>query len=327
MNAYEFVSSLLSSYSKPLNKMEGSAFAPTNIALVKYWGKRDVGLNLPLTSSFSVTLPTYGTQTKLSVSNEYGVAISNVPQPLDSEFSKRLLSFLDLFQLDKKFYIQTSSNIPIGAGLASSASGFAAIVEALNNLYEWNLSPLHKSLLARLGSGSACRSFYKGFVEWQKGSEPSGIDSFAKPYNQTFKELVIGIILVEAGPKPISSTKGMVLTSLTSPLLKAWEEIVDKDIASIKRAIDENNFKKLGKISQTNALTMHALMQTSYPPVYYTTPKTLEVIHTVLSLQEQGKDIYFTQDAGPNIKLLFQKKDLLLVQKTFQELLLSFPFD
>ncbi|NCX93179.1 MAG: diphosphomevalonate decarboxylase, partial [Gammaproteobacteria bacterium] len=158
---------------------EGSAFAPANIALVKYWGKRDEALNLPLTDSLSLSLKTHGTTTRIRIIEESQdrFFLNGARVPPESDFYRRTHEFLNLFRHQENFEMHTESNIPIAAGLASSASGFAALVLALDDLCGWQLPKEKLSVLARLGSGSACRSFWPHWVKWQKGERDDGLDS------------------------------------------------------------------------------------------------------------------------------------------------------
>ena len=186
-----------------------TAFAPTNIALCKYWGKRDVELNLPVTSSLSVSLGKKGASTTLSViEGAADKAILN-HQSVDtaSDFYKRLVHFLDLFRIDPRmrFCVDIESNIPIAAGLASSACGFAALALVLNTLFQWELHSHELSILARLGSGSACRSIWPGFVEWEAGVRNDGMDSVGKMIPEVWPELCIGLLMVSEQTKKISS--------------------------------------------------------------------------------------------------------------------------
>jgi diphosphomevalonate decarboxylase len=193
MSKEKLVAHILKNQSlRPLNA-EGEAFAPINIALAKYWGKRDLVLNLPVTASLSITLPQKGSHTRIALSEEPQdrVSLNGQTLPAQHQFSQKITDFLNLFRFEKSYYYQidTQSNIPIAAGLASSASGFAALVQALNALYGWQLSKTDLSILSRLGSGSACRSLWSGFVEWQCGSDILGLDSYGHPLNQPWPAL------------------------------------------------------------------------------------------------------------------------------------------
>ena len=148
---------------------QGLAFAPTNIALCKYWGKRNAELNLPMTSSLSISLPDKGSMTNVAlVDKPHDVIILNDEEiPHDSDFSRRIVQFLDLFRPEKNWHlmIYIKMNLPVAAGLASSACGFASLISALNDIFAWQLSHTDLSILARIGSGSAARSLWNGFVE------------------------------------------------------------------------------------------------------------------------------------------------------------------
>ena len=174
-----------------------SAFAPANIALCKYWGKRDSELNLPMTSSLSVSLGDKGTCTKISVNDQDKIILNGDMLSLDLPFAKRLIAYLDLFRTQDHlhFSIETTNNIPTGAGVASSASGFAALVLALDKLFQWQLDKKHLSILARLGSGSACRSLWQGFVKWHVGVRGDGMDSVAEPLSIEWPNFRMGLLI------------------------------------------------------------------------------------------------------------------------------------
>lgn len=297
------------------------AFAPANIALCKYWGKRDQTLNLPVTSSLSVSLGQKGTLTKLTVTANPVDTVMLNHQPVDpsSDFLRRISTFLDdLLSADRcHFHVDTHSGIPVAAGLASSASGFAALTMALERLYEWQLSATELSILARLGSGSACRSLWQGFVEWQAGSRADGMDSFAVPLAASWPALCIGLSIVSGEGKHISSREAMQRTVETSPFYAAWPLKVAKDLQLVKTALETQDFSLLGRTAESNALAMHATMMSAWPPVVYAQPETIETIKKVWHLRDEGLPVYFTEDAGPNIKLLFLKKNSPIILKYF----------
>lgn len=304
-----------------------TCFAPVNIALVKYWGKRDTELNLPVTNSFSVALPNKGTTTTLRVNSlthdRYQLNSQHMEE--GSEFSKRLNQFCSYFRFSNHYHfdIHTENNIPTAAGLASSASGFAALVLAFDKLFDWQLEQSQLSILARLGSGSACRSLWNGFVEWQKGDRVDGLDCFATPYlaNESFlKSLSVGLLIFESGKKPISSRQAMLNTVTTSPSYRNWPLQVDEDLRAVKTAIAQENFMQLGEVAERNALAMHATMLDSQPKTDFCTEKTYEYRKKIRLLRQSGVPVYFTQDAGPNLKLLFQKPALSILKEHFPEI-------
>ncbi len=315
-------------YHLPLNTV-GKSFAPTNIALCKYWGKRNQELNLPVTSSLSISLGDKGATAEITINSSCDEIILNGNLvALDSAFSQRLTNYLNLFRLEKQLYfsIQIESNIPIAAGLASSACGFASIIKALDALFGWQLSTSELSILARLGSGSASRSLWQGFVEWHAGSLDNGMDSFGVPIATLWPELCIGLLILNEQEKIISSRLAMQRTLETSALYSAWPEKVAVDMIKLKEAISSHNFKLLAETSESNAMTMHATMLSAWPAVCYYLPETLLAMQKIWKLREQGLAIYFTQDAGPNLKLLFLKKDLHSVVEQFNKIEIVSPF-
>lgn len=302
-----------------------SSFAPTNIALCKYWGKRNTELNLPLTSSLSIALPDKGAAVTLTLRDaaEDLIYLNGKALAADSVFVTRLGEFLDLFRKlfrkpqNTRLQIDINMNIPVAAGLASSACGFASIVLALNQLFGWQLAKRELSILARLGSGSASRSLWNGFVEWHAGVSADGMDSYAESLNIAWPALCVGILSITTAEKPISSRAAMQRTVETSALYKVWPEKVARDMALLKQALAEKNFSLLGSTAESNAINMHATMLSASPPVCYFLPETIAAMHKVWKLREQGLEVYFTQDAGPNVKLLFLERDKDKVQEQF----------
>lgn len=307
-----------------------TAYAPTNIALCKYWGKRDQVLNLPVTSSLSISLGDKGTTTTLTIidSEEDKVILNQKALAKDSVFVKRLVDFLNLFfsQRSIHFLIDTQTNIPTAAGLASSASGFAALVLALDKLFSWALKPHDLSILARLGSGSACRSIWQGFVEWQVGHRLDGMDCYAVPITHTWPDFCIGLLIVSQQEKYLGSREAMQRTVATSVFYSAWSRKVNHDLAIIKRAINQHDFPALGCAAESNATAMHATMLSAWPPILYALPATVSAIRQVWDLRAQGLSLYFTQDAGPNLKLLFLTKDRDTIQREFPTVEIIQPF-
>lgn len=211
-------------------------------------------------------------------------------------------------------------NIPVAAGLASSACGFASLVSALNQLFDWQLTKRELSILARLGSGSAARSLWSGFVEWHAGVHDDGMDSYAEPLNFACPQLRVGILSISDAQKPLSSRIAMQRTVETSILYDNWPTKVAGDMLKLKQALSDKNFSLLGETSESNALAMHATMLSSWPPVCYFLPETIAAMQQVWDLrQREGLEIYFTEDAGPNLKLLFLEKDREQVQRHFPQ--------
>ena len=283
-------------------KQCGSAFASSNIALCKYWGKRDAELNLPVNSSLSVSLGHLGTRTEVRPADADAVYLNSGAVNPEEPFAGRMLAFLDLFRPflgNTGFEVHTENNIPTAAGLASSASGFAALVLALNDLAGWGLDGKRLSMLARLGSGSAARSVYEGFVLWHAGTAADGTDSLAERLPCEWPEFRIGVLELSSAPKAVGSRDGMNRTVETSALYKSWPEQVAADLATLRSAIKHRDFLLLGQTAERNALAMHATMLAAWPPLIYLQPETVGQIHRVQQLRQNGLEVYLTIDAGP----------------------------
>jgi diphosphomevalonate decarboxylase len=290
--------------------VKATARANTNIALIKYWGKRNETLFLPMNSSLSITLDKFYTTTTVQFCKDLPNDIFLLNGHLGGESDTLKISvFLDRFRkiagADLHAIVTSINKVPTAAGLASSASGFAALAAAAAKALRLNLDKQELSILARQGSGSASRSIFGGFVEWQKGNKEDGTDSFAKPIlpEQDWPLSVLSV-LVESDQKIISSREGMKRTVETSPFYPGWLETVDQDLKMAKEAIKLRNFEMLGKTVEANALKMHATMLGANPPIIYWKSGTLEVIQQIQQLRLEGIQVYFTIDAGPNVKVL-----------------------
>ncbi len=311
---------------------EAESIAPVNIALIKYWGKRDSALNLPITDSISIALQKY-TTTKITQAapsmKADCVILDGTEVSHETSFYIKLTEFLSHVRPDPSFYfhIATINDVPTGAGLASSASGFCALAKALNQYFDWKLSLEEISRLARLGSGSACRSVHSGLVQWKQGELSSGDDSYAVSLPYTLPELCLGIVFISKEEKPISSRDAMEQTVQTSPLYSAWPMTVSRHIAEMEVLLQNDqvhgiDFHRFGALCEQNALAMHATMAASLPPILYWTQETVRVIKSIFQFRKEERDIplYFTMDAGPNIKLIFRRHDREKIQRLFPDL-------
>jgi len=325
MKRQKFVDNLLErANGKPGTR--GEAFAPSNIALCKYWGKRNAELNLPVNSSISISLGKLGSRTIVKFAkNSDRIFLNGKPAPKD--FSARLSAYLDLFRIEGQFFeVRTKNNIPTAAGLASSASGFAALVKALDELMGWGFNPRELSMLARLGSGSASRSLYDGFAVWHAGQRADGMDSFAEPLDAQWFNLRVGILEVSKVRKKVGSTEGMNRTRETSELYGSWPQQAACDYDELRTAIAAEDFPMLGKTAENNALAMHATMIAAWPPLCYWKPQSVSLMHKVWAVREKGMELYFTMDAGPNLKLLFLQENQAAVKKLFPKVQVVQPF-
>ena len=284
-----------------MSNSTATASAAANIALVKYWGKASIENNQPATGSVSLGLEGLRTTTTL----EYATGDHDTfDTELDNKARKRAASFLDLvrqkYRITQRLHITTVNNFPTGTGLASSASGFAALSLAFNALFSLNLSKTALSQMARLGSGSAARSVYGGIVELI----PSD-DAYAIPI-ATAEEWPLDVIVAvtEERPKAIGSTDAMIQTASTSPFYQSWLSSHADDMTSAKQAIAEKDFRRLADTSEHNCLKMHATMITSEPPIIYWQPATVEIMHEVRALRSSGTPAFFTIDAGAQVKIV-----------------------
>jgi len=308
----------------------GHAFAPVNIALCKYWGKRDSELNLPINSSLSISLDRLGAETTVTPidSPRDRFFLNDLEVDLEDDAGRRVADYLDLLRPSPaaRYRVDSHSDVPVAAGIASSASGFAALALALNDLFGWGLERRELSILARLGSGSAARSVYDGFVEWHAGQRADGMDCFAERIDAEWKDLRIALVEISDSPKPIGSRPAMARTVETSRLYSGWPRRADEDIGEIRAAISGRDIERLGAAAESNALAMHATMLDSRPPILYWKPATLAAIEKVWHLRDDGSAVYLTMDAGPNLKLVFEKTTRPQVEAAFPGARIVAPF-
>jgi diphosphomevalonate decarboxylase len=305
-----------------------TARAGTNIALVKYWGKRDKVLNLPATGSLSLTLAELGSQTQVrfgaDAGDEGGDRVSLDGAPADEPFTRRVRGFLDLVRaqagLRLPAEVATTNTVPTAAGLASSASGFAALALAASRAAGLQLSPVELSVLARRGSGSAARSIFGGFVEMSPGTSSDGSDAYAQQVlGPGAWDLRLVVALTTRAQKPIGSTQAMDRTALTSPYYPAWVASTERDLPEARAAIGARDLARLGAIAERSALRMHACAMSAEPAIIYWNPTTLAALRAVLDLRAAGTIAYFTIDAGPHVKALTSAADAAAVAAALQQ--------
>ena len=306
-----------------------NAWADSNIALCKYWGKRDEVLNLPVTDSLSVSLPGLGTEACIKLCRrQHRIQINQQSITTEHAAYAGLIKVLNAFHSVTTHYyaLSLTFNIPMAAGLASSASCHASIVSAMHQLYNWPLTDKERSILARCGSGSAARSLGPGFYHWHRGERSDGMDSYASHIPIHWSKLRLGIVMLDPHIKKISSRIAMRQTMQTAALYQSWPEQVERDLPAIKSAINKRCIDTLGKHAEHNAMTMHACMHAAWPSIVYDTIESHAVKQAVRDCRAAGIKVYFTQDAGPNIKLLFEQQDRANIQDTFSNLRIIAPF-
>ncbi|HVR63201.1 MAG TPA: diphosphomevalonate decarboxylase [Polyangia bacterium] len=293
-----------------------TAVAGTNIALVKYWGKRDAALNLPATGSLSLTLAELGTRTTVRFGGRGpgGDRVRLGGAEADQRFAFRVSQFLDLVRREAGIAdaaeVVTENSVPTAAGLASSASGFAALALAASRAAGLALAPAALSGLARRGSGSAARSIFGGFVEMARGAQDDGSDSVARAIAEPGAwELRLVVAMTAATEKALGSTAAMERTARTSPFYPAWVAGSDGDLAEARAAIAARDLEALGRVAERSALRMHATAMAADPAIVYWNAATLAAMHTVFDLRAGGVAAYVTIDAGPHVKALCAAAD------------------
>ena len=281
--------------------------AHTNIAFIKYWGKENEELIIPQNSSLSLTLDAFYTDTKVTFDQELAGDILYIDdEEQDEKALKKAQVILDLVRdragIDTPAKIESKNFVPTAAGLASSASGLAALAGAASLAAGLELSDRELSRLARRGSGSASRSIYGGFAEWQKGT--SDEDSVAVPVDDADWDIGMLFIVVDDKRKDVSSTEGMRLVVGTSPYYDGWVSSSKEDLADIKVAIQKQDIVATGEIAERSAMKMHALNLSANPPFNYWSPDSIIAMRQVAALREKGYPAYITMDAGPNVKII-----------------------
>lgn len=325
---------------------EATCTAPVNIAVIKYWGKRDSSLILPTNDSLSVTLDQdhLRTITTARADAEFGSAtvgtlhdrlwLNGVEDEIKD--GSRLSSCIgELRRLRAELEAKDSTmpklsewslrlcsenNFPTAAGLASSASGFAALAVTVAELYSLSsvLSPSALSMIARRGSGSACRSVFGGFVAWQAGAKDDGSDSLAVPVapREHWPDLHVLICVVNDAKKGTSSTAGMQRTVATSPLLQERIRIVPQRMAAMSAAINARDFGAFCDLTTADSNNFHACCLDTAPPIFYMNDTSRAVVALIeeanRAAREAGKEplAAYTYDAGPNAVLYLKKENV-----------------
>lgn len=300
--------------SDPLAPIAGvraaTARAFANIALVKYWGKRDSRLNLPCTGSLSLTLSPLATHTTVRFDPSLPAdALTLNGQPADARATARVSRLLDLLRAEAgtqaRADVTSVNDFPTAAGLASSASAFAALVKAADAALGLRASDAQLSVWARRGSGSAARSLFGGFCEMRPGERPDGQDAFAVPlFDEAHWPLSVVIAVITARQKEVASTDGMDLTARTSPFFPAWCDHVPPDLADARAAIAARDLAALATVAERSCLRMHASALAADPGVLYWHGATVDTLQAVRRWRTQeGLPAFFTIDAGPNVKV------------------------
>jgi diphosphomevalonate decarboxylase len=287
--------------------MQAEARANSNIAFIKYWGNRDERLRLPQNPSLSMNLDGVFTSTRVTWdANLLADELILNNQPADEKAFNRVSEHLTMlrqrFGIDLFARVVSENNFPMGAGIASSASSFAALTVAAIEAAHLNVSERELTTLARLGSGSASRSVPAGFVEWHQG------DSHETSYAESFAPvdhwgLVDVIAIVSSSHKEVGSKQGHT-TADSSDLQAARVAGAEARVNQCRQAILDHNFATFAEVVELDSNLMHAVMMTSSPPLFYWQPTSLTVMEKVRQLRQDGFQVCYTLDAGPNVHCL-----------------------
>lgn len=278
-----------------------------NIAFVKYWGRRDDALRLPLNASISMNLDAATTTTTVAFDPALAADEVTIHGAEDGGGAARRVSeHLDrvraLAGIATRARVASRNSFPMGAGIASSASAFAALTAAACAAAGVELDERALSILARQGSGSACRSIPTGFVEWHAADTSAGsyAESIAPPGHWDLRDL---IAIVQTAHKAVGSSKGNALVS-TSPFAAARLAEAERALPAIRRAILARDFAAFGEETEQEAIRMHAVAMTSRPSLLYWSPETVRLMHAIRAWRDEGLPAYFTIDAGANVHVL-----------------------
>lgn len=286
--------------------------AHPNIALIKYWGKRPGAGNLPAVGSLSVTLNTLRTRTRVLLLPQLTadmLVYDGAPAP-DKDTARVRLFLASVRAMAHRTQgpfcrVDTDNNFPTGAGLASSASGFAALAMAACRAYGLELNPQEMSALARSGSGSAARSIFGGFVDMARGTLKDGTDAVARPLlAQEAWPLNVVVAITRKEAKAIGSTEGMERTRQTSPYWQGWLQEQERDLDEARAAVMAKDFFALADVAEHSCFKMHALALSARPKIFYWLPSTVAALQAVAKMRDRGMPVFCTMDAGPQVKAI-----------------------
>jgi diphosphomevalonate decarboxylase len=284
---------------------QATAVAHPNIALVKYWGKSDVARNLPAVGSLSITVEGLATTTTVRFDPDLDADRFRLAGREEPAMARRVSACLDELRLragsSLHAAVESSNDFPTAAGLASSASGFAALVVAADAALGAGLPRPQLAELARRASGSAPRSLHGGFVELAL------VDSGRRTETRQLLEpaawpLAVAVAVTASGPKAVGSTEGMLASERSSPYYAAWVASSPADLAAARAAVAARDFEALAAVSEASCLAMHGVMLATRPGLVYWNGTTVACIHLVRGLRAGGVPVFFTIDAGPQLK-------------------------
>lgn len=303
--------------------MKQTAIGPSNIAFTKYWGRKDEVLRLPENGSISMSLSDLLTTTTVEFSKDYQQdQITINGGGLEEGEAARAIKHLDrvrkLAGIDLKAKVVSNNNFPSGTGLSSSASGFAALTLAASKAAGLDLSEKDLSILARQGSGSACRSIPGGFVEWLDG-DSSDTSYATQIFPADYWAIADVVAVVSEGKKEVSTSMGQ-QTAQSSPFMEVRLSKMKEKNERVKQLIKERNFEEFGQLVEQEALELHTIMLTQTPPLIYWTPGTLRIMKLTGHWRKEGIPVYFTINTGQDIHLICEQENIDKVKEKLKGL-------
>jgi diphosphomevalonate decarboxylase len=311
-----------------MNLMQATAVAHPNVALIKYWGKQDAGLNIPAVGSLSLTLSGLTTRTTVRFEIDRSTDEISINGQSYQRANTRITRCLDLLReqagVSGGAIVESVNDFPTGAGLASSASGYAALVRAAAAALRLDIAldsaQTQLDEIARIGSGSAPRSLHSGIVLLDIAAGGGDVMSCKTVSEPDEWPLAVVVAVTSRAAKDIGSTSGMELSKATSPYYPAWVASHPADLAIGLDAVVKHDFEQLADISEHSCLKMHAVAMSAQPPLVYWSGATVECMQTIQELRRQGVPVFFTIDAGPQLKAVCLPEAAAKVRASLQEL-------
>lgn len=299
--------------------MHAVATAAPNIALIKYWGKRDRARNLPAVGSISVTLADLETRMRIEFDEGLDADVLTVNGATDTDMLPRISRCLDdvAGAARRRARVDSVANFPVAAGLASSASAFAAAVVAATTAAGLHRDRHTLANLAGRASGSAARSLYGGFVELENHDDEVAVRTIREADDWPLRVVVA---ITSSLPKSIGSGEAMERSRRTSPFYARWVDEQPTDLGEAREAIGARDFERLAAVSEHNCLKMHSVMWASRPPIVYWNAATIDCLQRIRELRAAGTAVFFTIDAGPQVKAICTADDEARVRAALAEL-------
>ena len=309
--------------------IHGNGTATPNIALVKYWGKRDPDRNLPFTDTVAVVLDQGRTHVNIGEWSEDGVwwqfagrSVRLTGGPV-SPYIRMLDHARSFHGVTQSLRVVVSPSLPPRIGFAGSAAAMAAMAAALMDAFQLDLDLWELSGLARIGSGSAARSVPDGFVRWYAGDAADGMDSYAESLfpPEHWPDLRLVLVPIDRTAKEVPSTRAMLRCQQTSPLFSGWLDRCRADLNPVTEALGRCDIETLGEVAEGNARWMHAVALAADPPILYWTRDTVRIFEAMSALRQGGTGVWCTIDAGPNPVLITLDGDVEQVSQVVRDVL------